>query len=294
MDDNTLLYIFYDIDNFCKFYNREIKMNLIENKKIKRNRAHKLEISEIVTISILFHFSGYYCFKKYYEGLVLKYWTLEFKNLVSYNRFLELRKKYLMVMYLYLNIKILKKDSKFNFIDSFCLKVSHEKRRSSHKVFKNMASKGKTSVEWIYGFKLHLITDLKGELVSFMVTPANYADNNADAIKQLTKNMSGKIYGDKGYLLNSELTDYLNQKNITFITKSRKNMKPKKISPDDSSILKKRGIIESIGKILKESMQLEHARHRSIEGFISHILSCLIAYSFKDSKPSFFSNLAIA
>ncbi len=42
-------------------------------------------------------------------------------------------------------------------MDATSLKVCHNKRISSHKVFKNVAARGKTSVNWFFGLKLHLV-----------------------------------------------------------------------------------------------------------------------------------------
>lgn len=48
----------------------------------------------------------------------------------------------------------------------------------------------------------------------------------------------------------------------------------------DKIMLRKRAIIESVNDELKYICQIEHTRHRSLENFISNLLSCLIAYNF--------------
>jgi hypothetical protein len=63
-------------------------------------------------------------------------------------------------------------------------------------------------------------------------------------------------------------------------------MKNKLMSIEDKLLLKKRGVVESVGSILKESLNLEHSRHRSYTGFFTHIISTLIAYAFRQKKPS--------
>lgn len=55
---------------------------------------------------------------------------------------------------------------------------------------------------------------------------------------------------------------------------------------NDKLLLTKRGIVESVGDILKEHMQMEHTRHRSVWGFFLHIFTTLIAYQMRDKKPS--------
>ncbi|WP_425347678.1 transposase [Spartinivicinus poritis] len=44
------------------------------------------------------------------------------------------------------------------------MRVYHIKREKQHRVFKNIAVKGKTSLGWFYGFKLHLVINDTSEL----------------------------------------------------------------------------------------------------------------------------------
>ncbi len=112
-----------------------------------------------------------------------------------------------------------------SFIDSFSLKVCHPKRISSHKVFKGLATRGKTSVGWFFGFKLHVVVTSQGEVIDFSLTPGNIADNNSDLLEKLMKNIQGKVYGDKGYLINSALFQKLYSQGIHLVTKIRRNMR---------------------------------------------------------------------
>ncbi|EKO59618.1 transposase DDE domain protein [Leptospira kirschneri str. H2] len=56
------------------------------------------------------------------------------------------------------------------------------------KVFKDIAQRGKSSTGWFYGFKLHLIINDQGELLSFMKPPGNVDDMNLKVIFPLVKN----------------------------------------------------------------------------------------------------------
>ncbi len=62
---------------------------------------------------------------------------------------------------------------------------------------------------------------------------------------------------------------------------------------EDKLLLKKRGLVESVGSILKGPLQLEHTRHRSTLGLFCHILTTLIAYHFRPNKPSILASLAL-
>lgn len=289
-----LVKIFCEIDDFCKEFQKQFQKNLLTSGNNIRKRTFKLSVSEIMTISIFYHHSGYKTFKEYYEKHVLVHMKSDFKKLVSYNRFLELRKNVLIPSIAFLQLNSMNKCTGISFIDSFSLNVSHPKRISSHKVFKGVAARGKTSVGWFYGFKLHLITNVFGEIVSFYITAGNTSDSNEGVILKLTKKLFGKIFGDKGYLLNKKLFEKLYSRGVKIVTKIRRNMKNQLMDLEEKLMLRKRGVIESTGAILKESMSLEHARHRSVHSFFSHVLFTLCAYNFRPNKPSVFKKLLYA
>lgn len=278
--------LYCKIDDFCKFFLKEFYKYLVVEKEKKRKRKSKLSISEIMTISIYYHYSGYKSFKDYYEKGVLVYMQKDFKELVSYNRFLELRKKVFIQIIIFSHLNLEQKCTKTSFIDSFPLNICHKKRISSNKVFKKFAKHGKTSVGWFYGFKLHLIINEKGDILSFAITPGNISDNNENLLNRITKDLYGKFFGDKGYLLNKASFENLYSKGKHFITKIRRNMKNKFMDFKDKIILKKRGIIESVGAVLKQSFSLEHTRHRSIFGFFFNVFSTISSYHLKPNKPS--------
>ena len=83
------------------------------------------------------------------------------------------------------------------------------KREKQNKVFKVLAKKGKPTIGWFYGFKLHLIVNDKGELIAFKLTAGN-VDDRAPVV-DLTKELIGKLIADKGYI-SQNLTEALLQK----------------------------------------------------------------------------------
>lgn len=276
--------IFYQIDEFCKKFNHQVKKNTLSAGKNIRNRTIKLTQSEVMTISIWYHFSGYKDFKNYYEKHVLVYLKREFPGLVSYSRFIELRKIIIKPMIVFL-ITTMGSCTGKSFIDSFRLISCHAKRQSSHKTLKAISAKGKTSTGWFYGTKVHLIFNDKGEIISLSISPGNISDNNEQLLLKITKDIKGKLFGDKGYIINPKLFEKLYLKGLQIVTKIRANMKNKLMDMDDKLALRKRGFAESIGDILKEHLNLEHTRHRSIWGFFLNIFSCLVAYQMREKKP---------
>jgi hypothetical protein len=74
--------------------------------------------------------------------------------------------------------------------------------------------------------------------------------------KKLAKGLTGKLFGDRGYL-SKKLFDELLQEGIQLITTVRKNMKNRLIPIMDKLLLRKRFIIETINDQLKNISQIE-------------------------------------
>ncbi len=142
-----------------------------------------------------------------------------------------------------------------------------------------MAKVGKSTVGGFFGFKLHLIINDKGEILSFYLSQGNTSDSNAKIITRMTKEIFGKMFGDKGYI-GKALADLLFGDGIPLITAVRRNMKQKALSNEVKLLLRKRSVIETVNDELKNICQVEHTRHRSIAGFIINIMSAIVAYSF--------------
>ena len=78
--------------------------------------------------------------------------------------------------------------------------VSVVTREYIHKVFKEIAQRGKCSLGWFFGFKLHLICNEKGKLLNFMITPGDVDDRKPMEYKAFVEFVYGKLVGDKGYI----------------------------------------------------------------------------------------------
>lgn len=283
-DDIIMRFIalFYDVDNFCLEFEPEFNKKQLEDGLRKRNRRSYLCLSEIMTIVIWFHMSGYKTFKDYYVREVSSHlrWALHF--IVSYNRFVELMSDALVPLCYYLHTR---KGfcSGISFIDSMKIVVCHNRRINSHKVFSHTACRGKDSVDWFYGFKLHFVVNDQGELLAFRFTPGNVDDR--EPVPSMVKGLFGKLFGDKGYI-SQELFKLLFGQGIQLVTRLKKNMKNKLMPLFDKLMLRKRALIETIGDQLKNISRIEHSRHRSPVNFFVNAVSALIAYTHKEKKPS--------
>lgn len=279
-----LVALFYLVDEFCKVFEPEWDKKLLESGERQRLKPGKLSLSDILTIVIYFHMSNHRTFKKYYLEYVSVHLSSDFPDLVSYTRFLELISGATIPL-LALLISLLGEPGLANFVDSTTLDVCDNRRIWKHRVFKGIAARGKSSMGWFFGLKLHLTVNDQGEIVSFLLTPGNVADNNQAMMLKLTERLSGKLYGDRGYI-SHELFLELLQKGVYLVTGIKKRMKNYLLPLWDKLMLRKRSIIETINDQLKNTQQIEHTRHRSPRNFISNLLAGLIAYQLQPKKPS--------
>lgn len=273
--------IFCEIDDFCKCWLRERKQRVLPNPERKRERLCRLHLSEIMTIMLLFHLSHYRTFKDYYKQCVEKDLRAYFPQLVSYNRFLELESSVLVPLSLYLLSKTGEKTGLY-YVDSSSLKVCHNRRINSHKTFKGIAERGKTSVGYFFGFKLHLVINHKGELMSFCLTKGNVDDRKP--LSHLFKGLTGLGAGDKGYL-SKKHEAALAEQGLKLITKVKRNMKKRVLDTFEKYFLGQRSLIETVIDQLKAICQIEHTRHRKPDNFVVNLLAGLAAYVVRPRKP---------
>ncbi len=277
--------IFCSIDDFCIVFEPALQKRLLSTGKKTRNRAFTMSTSEIVTITVLFHLSGVRTFKHFYLFYVQKHLKKEFPNTVSYNRFVELMQTNMLPLTLYMKTCCLGQCTGISFIDSTPIRACKAKRIKQNKVFKNIATIGKSTMGWFYGFKLHIIVNDKGELLDFVITQANVDDRTPLKEENFLKKIFGSLYADKGYI-SKELTALLFDQGLHLVTGIRNNMKNVLMTMKDKILLRKRSVIETINDQLKNIAQAEHSRHRSFANFITNLVASLIAYSFQEKKPS--------
>lgn len=276
----SLLELFCEVDDFMLRFAPQLKAIQLAAGK-QRERAGQLCPSEVMTILIHFHQSQYRTFKAYYTEHVQVHLSSEFPHLVSYQRFVALIPGMLVPLLAYLQSRY-GACTGISFIDSTSLEVCDPKRISQHRVFATDAKRGKTSMGWFYGFKLHLAVNDRGDLLACCLTPGNVDDRTP--VPQMVKRLRGRLFGDRGYI-SAPLTKLLFEQGLQLITRLRKNMKNHLMHLSEKLLLRKRAIIESIIDQLKNISQIEHSRHRSPVNFVVHLIAGLIAYSHQDKKP---------
>jgi hypothetical protein len=275
-----ILPLFCDIDDFCQLFEPLWERKLLGTRQ--RQRAPTLCLSEVMTIVVLFHASSYRNFKAYYTEQVLKHYGWALPRLVSYQRFVELMPGALAPLCGYLQTRK-GACSGISFVDSTSLRVCHNRRIHSHKVFAGCARRGKTSVDWFFGFKLHLVVNDRGELLSLRLTPGNTDDRRP--VPELVKGLFGRLFGDKGYV-SGPLFEALYDEGVQLVTKLKRGMKNRLMPLLDKIMLRKRAIIESVTDQLKNISQVEHTRHRSVANCFVNLVAGLVAYTWREKKPS--------
>jgi DDE family transposase len=275
--------IFCDIDDFCRglFAAPPLCLPLSADKR-KNHRSPGLTLSEVMTILVFFHASHYRTFKHFYQGEMLAKGRAEFPGLPRYNRFVELIPMTLLPLCRYLHTRR-GQSTGIQFIDSLPIRVCHNRRIASHRVFAGLAQRGKGSMGWFYGFKLHLVINEQGEMLGLTLTSGNTDDRRP--VAKLVRQLWGKLFGDRGYL-SQELFEQLWGQDLQLITKLRRNMRNKLMPLLDKLLLRKRALIECVNDQLKNISQIEHTRHRSATNGIVNMLAAVVAYTFQPKKPA--------
>jgi len=272
--DMSILDVFCDVDDFWQETGAEWEHPLVPSGGKLSLEEREMYPSEIMALLIHFHQSCYRTFKHYYTQYVQVALRSEFPHLLSYTRMVEIMSDYLVPLTLYLHRK-LGTCTGISFIDSTALAVCKNPRISSHRVFRGIAKRGKTSTGWFYGFKLHLVVNDQGELLAFCLTAGNVDDRQP--VPYLSKRLAGKLIGDKGYLSQALFDQLFSERGLQLITRLRKNMTNRLMPLLDKLLVRKRAVIESINDQLKNISQIEHSRHRSPVNFLVNLIGGLIA-----------------
>jgi transposase len=150
-------------------------------------------------------------------------------------------------------------------------------------VFAGKAARGKSSLGWFYGFKLHLVVNTLGEVLNFACTPGNIDDRQP--VPALLAALNGSVFGDKGYL-SRPLHTALAHTGVRLVTDPRSNMSAPALDPADRRLLRRRFLIETIFDQLKNDLHIDHTRHRSVANFFVNLWAGLVAYAHQPRKPA--------
>jgi hypothetical protein len=202
-----------------------------------------------MTVMLCFHFGSFRNFKHDYIHYVCEHLKSEFPKPLSYSRFIQVEHRVMIPMPLFLKLICFGECTGITFVDSTKIAVCHNKRIRTNRVFNDLAKIGKSSMGWFFGFnastklsnQLHLVCNDKGELLNFCLTKGNVDHRNTDVFNVLSKDLFGKLYGDKGYI-SSSLFELLFNDGVHLVTGIRNNMKNRLMGLRDKILLRKRSV----------------------------------------------------
>jgi hypothetical protein len=288
---DRLVEVFCEVDDFCKAFQPQWEVHLIGSREKPRGPEPGLSDSEIITLLLVLHSSGYKYLKNFYKGPLGEVLRRYFPGMPCYERFVTLQTRAFIPL-LFFMVSHLGRTTGIYYIDSTALPVCHNRRIGRHKTFQGLAARGKTSMGWFFGFKLHLVFNHLNEMVAIKLTPGNVSDTTP--VPSLVKGLTGKLFGDKGYI-GKELAGQLLRRGLALFTRVRKNMKSLPLSMIDKMLLNARNMAETIIGHIKAFSSLNLPKHRSPINAFLHLFAALTAYQINPIKPdaSFFPLLSL-
>ena len=147
--------LFCGLDDFAQTYEAWERHKLVPSAR-KRRGPGKLSLGESLFIMVLFHLSAFKDFKHFWiYGVEQKYRDC-FGDLPSYGRFVSLMPRRMMPLCVLLQC-FSGELTGIYFVDSTKLSVCHNARNNRNKVFKGLAQRGRSTMGWFFGFKLHMV-----------------------------------------------------------------------------------------------------------------------------------------
>jgi Transposase DDE domain len=277
-----LVETFCEVDDFCKAFVPQWEAYLLGTGSAPRGPEPGLFVSEIITILLMLHSSQFKYLKSFYQGVMGDVLRQYFPDMPCYERFVTIQKSVFMPLLFFLLSRLGQRTGIY-YIDSTALPVCHNRRISRHQTFEGLAARGKTSMGWFFGFKLHLVFNQLNQIVALKITAGNVADTKA--VPSLTQNLTGKLFGDKGYI-GKNLAQQLLRRGLALFTRVRKNMKSLPLSMTDKMLLNARNMAETIIGHIKAFSSLNLPKHRAPINAFLHLLAALTAYQLNPIKPA--------
>jgi hypothetical protein len=167
------------------------------------------------------------------------------------------------------------------FTDSTDIPVCLPKNGKRHKTMAQLAAWSKNSKGSFFGLKLHLSADLDGKVLALAFTPGNADDRKI--FRKMNQRLKGIFVADAGYISQDLEREFFTPNERILITATRSNMK-KLTTPIHIALLNLRMRVEIHFRILKLCFGLVTSFPRSIDGYLTHYLSSIVAYLIAESK----------
>jgi transposase len=173
--------------------------------------------------------------------------------------------------------KYCKQGVTLQFADATAVPVCKIKREFTHKVAKGLAAKSKGTMGWYYGFKLHLVCDLHGQILAWKITTATV--DGRKGLAMVWDELTGMIVADAGYL-GSNWQEAAADLGIRLMSGVKKIMR-KLMTKWQHTLLKARQIVETVFSVVKFRLGMDTSLPRSVIGYFVHYVWCLLAYRLR-------------
>jgi len=260
--------VFDKIKQTVKFFSTKLRFDKFQN---ATGRKLAISINNILSLALY----------KSKQGITTKkaVWD-EFKNhfnctyktfVVNLNRWY-----FLALIILTLLMKINRKNSHLiKHIDSTEIPVCLFKNAHAHKTMKHFASYRKKGNTAFYGLKLHIITDLKRQLLSIRFTGAKTDDR--DVVIKMSEGLTGMFVADAGYISDKLSREFYQENKRILFAKPRSNMK-KIMTEWQDKLYSTRMLIELNFRSLKMFYGLITSLPRSVDGYLANYIYSILAY----------------
>src|SRR4029450_1677949 len=279
---DRIVEVFCEVDDFCQAFVPQWEASLLgPGGPAPRGPQPGRWTSESISLLLVLHSSGFKHLKSFYHGFAEPLLRGYFPGMPCYEHFVALQKRAFVPLVFFL-VSHLGSKTGLYYIDSTALPVCDNHRISRHKVFADLAQRGKTSMGWFFGSKLPPVFNNRNEIVALKLTPGNVHDTTP--VPVLARELTGKLFGDKGYI-GQKLAEDLLRRGLTLFTRVRKNMKSLPLSLQDKALLNARNMAETIIGHIKEFSSLNLSKHRSVITAFVHTIAAISAYQINPFKP---------
>jgi transposase len=239
----------------------------------------KLPLVMLVTLILFKFFVGHRSWKEYYRYLKSHHHGVNIGSLPTYKRFMDCMHRLVGYALVYLEAvrKYCKQGVSLQFADATALPVCKIKREFSHKVAKALATKSKGTMGWYYGFKLHLVCDIHGQILAWRITTATIDDRKG--LSLVWEELTGMIVADAGYL-GSNWQEAAADLGLKLMAGAKKVMK-KLMNRWQHVLFKARQRIETTFSVIKFRLGMDSTLPRSSLGYFAHYVWCLLAYQLR-------------
>lgn len=262
----VLIPLYENIKRVVSFFSKKLKFDKFKN---KLGRKLALSLEETISIGLFKQKNGIPTKRSAYETLKPK---CSYKTLVvNLNRW-----SYLAVVILVLIMKIVRCNQHLiKHIDSTDIPVCLFKNANNHKIMKGLAEYGRSSKGIFFGLKMHIITDLKRQLLAIKFTGGKTDDR--EMVIPLSKDLMGIFIADAGYVSEKLSHEFYQEHKRILLVKPRKNMK-KIMTKFEEFLYGTRMIIELSFRNLKMFYGLVTSLPRTVNGYLANYIYSLLAY----------------